>query len=76
MQNASYRQILPAHDDDIPVSGVRERRPMPAPTLIEHLGVRHLTTANDAAAPSTLINAGAHNSTSYRFIAPRLGRRR
>ena len=75
MQSASYSQHLSVYDD-YPASGVRECRRTSASSMVEHLGSPHPIADDDAAPRAYLINAGAPNSTSYRFIAPRMGRRR
>ena len=42
---------------------------------VEQCGMPTGMTANDGDSTSFLINTGDLNSTSYRFVAPRLGRR-
>lgn len=49
--------------------------PMVKQIAVEHLGPAPRSRANDVET-SFLINTGDHCATSYRFVAPRMGRRR
>lgn len=55
--------------------------PPSAPSVIRRIQIERLgpppgATANDVEETSFLINTGEMGATSYRFVAPRIGRRR
>lgn len=66
-------------------AAVTVEMPQPVPTStptsvirrvqVEHLGPLQGSTANDVNDTSFLINTGDVHATTYRFVAPRIGRR-